>query len=159
AQGDETTLNTVLQLAVNQEGIIRGNYFDALMNSSSIVHGAVDKKTEQAAWTIGDKKEPVFEAGIYNLTKDETPVLVHFGPDKPLQGLRVPMEQKNDQPSPGTAPGANQGPANGQATAQVTVEVPAGAQVFFDGSPTTQTGTQRVYVTPPLPFGQEFSYN
>jgi uncharacterized protein (TIGR03000 family) len=156
-QGDETTSNTLLQLAVNQEGIIRGNYFDALMNSSSTVFGAVDKKTEQAAWTIGDKKEPVFEAGIFNLTKDETPVLVHFGPDKTQQWLLVRIEHKDSQTSPGTEP-ATSVPARDASTALVTVLVPASASVLFDGAPTTQTGTQRVYVTPPLPSGQEFSY-
>jgi uncharacterized protein (TIGR03000 family) len=158
-QGDEKTSNNLFQLAVNQQGIIRGNYYDALMNSSSTVYGAVDKKTQQAAWTIGDKKEPVFEAGIFNLTKDETPVLVHFGPDKTQQWLLVRIEHKDAQQAPGTEPTATPVPANGTATARVTVVVPAGAEVLFDGAPTTQTGNQRVYVTPPLSSGQGYSYS
>jgi uncharacterized protein (TIGR03000 family) len=158
-QGDEKASNALFQLAVNQEGIIRGNYYDALMNSSSTVYGAVDKKTQEAAWTIGEKKEPVFEAGIFNLTKDETPVLVHFGPNKTQQWLLVRIEHKDAQQSPGTEPSATPVPTNGSATAQVMVFVPANAEVFFDGAPTTQTGTQRAYVTPPLAFGQEYSYS
>jgi uncharacterized protein (TIGR03000 family) len=158
-QGDEKTSNTLLQLAVNQEGILRGNYFDALMNSSSPVFGAVDKKTQQAAWTIGDKKEPVFEAGLFNLTKDETSVLVHFGPDKTQQWLLVRVQHRDAQQAPETEPAAAPTAANGTATAQVTVFVPAGAEVFFDGAPTTQSGTQRVYVTPPLPLGQRYTYS
>jgi len=27
----------------------------------------VDKKTQRAAWTVGDRKEPIFEAGIASL--------------------------------------------------------------------------------------------
>ena len=42
----------------------------------------IDKKTQRAAWTVGDNKENVIETGIYNLTKDEAPALVHFGKDK-----------------------------------------------------------------------------
>jgi hypothetical protein len=46
------------------------------------VYGSVDKKTQRAAWTVGDRKEPVFEAGMANLTKSETTVLVHLGKDR-----------------------------------------------------------------------------
>jgi hypothetical protein len=31
----------------------------------------VNKKTQRAAWTIGKKKDHVFEAGIYNNTQPE----------------------------------------------------------------------------------------
>jgi uncharacterized protein (TIGR03000 family) len=165
-QGEEKTSNTLFQLAVNPEGIIRGNYYDGLMQTTSPVYGAVDKKTQLAVWTIGDKKEPVFEAGIVNLTRDETPVLVHFGPDKTQQWLLVRMNHKDAPAAPpataaaAAAPAAvTTEPATSEATAQVTVNVPADADVFFDGTPTTQTGTQRVFATPELPVGKEFSYD
>jgi uncharacterized protein (TIGR03000 family) len=45
-----------------------------------------------------------------------------------------------------------------QASAQITVTVPASAEVFFDGTPTTQTGALRVYSTPPLSTGQTYYY-
>lgn len=97
AQGDETTSNTMFQLAVDKDGIIRGNYYDALMGTSSEVYGSVDPKTQRAAWTIGDKKTTVFETGIYNLTKDQTPVLVHFGKDRTQQWLLVRVEKPKPQ--------------------------------------------------------------
>jgi len=92
-QGEETTSNNIFQLAVNKNGIIRGNYYDGLMDTTTEVYGAVDKKNQTAAWTIGKKKDRVFEAGIYNLTKEQTPVLVHFGKDKTQQWLLVRMQQ------------------------------------------------------------------
>jgi hypothetical protein len=92
-QGSETSSNTMFQLAVDQKGIIRGNYYDALMDQSTPVYGAVDSKTQRAAWTIGDKKTPVFDCGIYNLTQAQTPVLVHFGDDRSQQWLLVRVEQ------------------------------------------------------------------
>jgi hypothetical protein len=100
AQGDEKTSNTLFQLAIDQEGIIRGNYYDALTQASTPVSGSVDKKTQRAAWIIGDKKDTIFEAGLYNLTKDETPVLVHIGKDKTQQWLLVRMEQPKDMGQP-----------------------------------------------------------
>ena len=57
----------------------------------------MDKKTQRAAWTIGDNKDNVMETGIYNLTKDEAPMLVHFGKDKTEQWLLVRMDQDEQQ--------------------------------------------------------------
>jgi hypothetical protein len=92
-QGDETTSNTIFQLAVNQTGILRGNYFDALTDATTPVKGAVDKKTQRAAWTIGDQKNTVFETGIFNLTMDKTPCLVHTGKDRTQQWLLVRLSK------------------------------------------------------------------
>ena len=95
-QGEEKTSNNVFQLAVHKDGVLRGNYYDGLMDSTSAVFGSVDKKTQRAAWTIGKKNDRVFETGIYNLTKSESPVLVHIGTDRTQQLLLVRMEQPND---------------------------------------------------------------
>lgn len=92
-QGDEKTSNNLFQLAVNKEGVLRGNYYDGLMDTTSPVYGSVDKKSQRAAWTIGKKNDRVFEAGFYNLTKNETPVLVHFGADRTQQWLLVRVEE------------------------------------------------------------------
>jgi hypothetical protein len=95
-QGEEKTSNNLFQLAVNKEGVLRGNYYDGLMDTTSAVFGSVDKKTQRAAWTIGKKNDRVFETGIYNLTKPEASVLVHFGTDRTQQWLLVRMESPND---------------------------------------------------------------
>src|SRR5262249_15814591 len=95
-QGEEKTSNNVFQLAVDKARIIRGNYYDGLMDTTSEVYGSVDMKTQRAAWTIGKKKDRVFEAGVYNLTQPEAPVLVHLGADRTQQLLLVRMEQPKD---------------------------------------------------------------
>jgi hypothetical protein len=89
--------NLILQLAVNKEGIIRGNYTATVTNDTKPVQGSVDKKTQRAAWTIGDNKENVIETGIFNLTKDEAPALIHFGKDKTEQWLLVRLKQDQQQ--------------------------------------------------------------
>src|SRR6185436_18200282 len=40
----------IMQIAVNQQGIIRGNYTDEVTDSTQPIHGAVDQKTQRAAW-------------------------------------------------------------------------------------------------------------
>ncbi|HEX3315529.1 MAG TPA: hypothetical protein VHR72_11590, partial [Gemmataceae bacterium] len=81
-QAQETTSNNVFQFALDKNGVVRGNYYDGLMNTTTPVYGSVQKATQQVAWTIGTAKDRVFEAGLYNLTKDQTPVLVHIGADR-----------------------------------------------------------------------------
>ena len=69
--------------------IIRGNYYNALSDANLPVYGSVDQRTQRAAWTIGDRKEPAFEAGIANLTKSETTMLVHLGKGRTQQWTLV----------------------------------------------------------------------
>lgn len=100
-QGDVKTSNNIFQLAVNKDGIIRGNYYDGLLDTTNEVYGAIDKKTQRAAWTIGKKKDRVFDAGVYNLTQDQCPCLIHIGTTKTEQMLLVRVEQpKASQTSP-----------------------------------------------------------
>jgi hypothetical protein len=89
----ETKSTNIFQLAVNKEGIIRGNYYNALTDTTEPVYGSVDKKTQRAAWTVADRKTPVYEAGIANLTKDETTMLVHFSKENSQQFTLVRIEQ------------------------------------------------------------------
>jgi hypothetical protein len=99
-QGEEKDANLVFQLAINKDGVIRGNFYNALTDHSTPVNGSVDKKTQRAAWMIGDKKNTVYEAGIANLTKKETTMLVHYGKDRTQQWTLVrldpPKEEKKD---------------------------------------------------------------
>lgn len=48
---------------------------------------------QRAAWTIGDNDKVVSETGIYNLTKDETEMLVHYGSDKTEQWTLLRLEE------------------------------------------------------------------
>ncbi len=91
-EGEEKSTN-IFQLAINKDGIIRGEYYNALTDETTPVKGAVDKKTQRAAWTVADRKTPVYEAGIANLTKDETTMLVHYSKDKAQQYTLVRIEK------------------------------------------------------------------
>jgi hypothetical protein len=67
----------VIQLAVDKEGIISGTMHNKTTGQTFPVQGRVDKETQRVAFTIGDSKDVVFETGIYNLTQQQTPLLVH----------------------------------------------------------------------------------
>jgi hypothetical protein len=94
-QGDEKTSNHIFQLAINKQGVLRGNYYDAVTDSTSQVFGSVDKKTQRAAWTVGDRKAPVYEVGIANLTRNETTMLVHYSKDRTQQFSLVRIEEND----------------------------------------------------------------
>ncbi|MFM8498204.1 MAG: hypothetical protein ACKOEM_22195, partial [Planctomycetia bacterium] len=53
ARGEETSPSTFMSLALDQAGLLRGTYYDAVSDTSINITGKVDKKTQRAAWTIG----------------------------------------------------------------------------------------------------------
>ena len=54
-KSDHPTSDLVVQMAVNKEGILRGNYTDTMTDKTQPIHGSVDKKTHRVAWSIGDR--------------------------------------------------------------------------------------------------------
>lgn len=55
------------------------------------------------AFRIGDSEEVVCETGLYNLTQEQAPLLVHFGKDKVKNYLLVRLEQPQGE-SDGSPP-------------------------------------------------------
>ena len=96
-QGDETVADQVMQLQLNKQGVIRGEYYNATTDTTEQLSGSVDKTTQRAAWTVGGRKKVVYEAGIANLTKPETTMLIHYGPEKTQQWSLIRIE--NQQPA------------------------------------------------------------
>ncbi len=78
----QTATDKLVQLAVNKDGVIRGNYQDLLSDKITPIIGSVDKETQRVAMKIEGNNLLVAETGLYNLTNDEVPVLLQFGPDQ-----------------------------------------------------------------------------
>jgi hypothetical protein len=91
-RSDAQKPDMIFQLAIDKQGIIRGNYFSEVTDKTQPVYGSVDKKTQRAAWTVGDNKKVIVETGLYNLTKDETTALVHLGPDQEQRYVLVRLK-------------------------------------------------------------------
>jgi hypothetical protein len=96
-QGEEKVAQNIFQLAVNKDRIIRGNYYNAVADENTPVYGSVNLKSQRASWSIGKKKDIVFEAGLDNLTKAETTVLVHYGKESTQQMMLVRLEEPKDK--------------------------------------------------------------
>ena len=99
AHEDEGEANLFFQLAVSKDGTISGTYYNATTEETQSVQGSVDKESQRAAWTVGDNKNTVLETGIYNLTQDETSVLIHFGDQKAQTWLMVRLEEPSEEPA------------------------------------------------------------
>jgi hypothetical protein len=95
-QGEETTAQHVFQLAVNKAGVIRGNYYNAVADNNLPVYGSLDADSQRVCWSIGEKKDIVFEAGLNNLTQDRTPGLTHYGKERTAQMVLVRLEEPKD---------------------------------------------------------------
>lgn len=92
----ETESGATIQLAVNKQGVIHGNYTHTTTHTSDLIQGSVDKKTQRVAFTVGDNTSNVIETGLYNLTKDEAPALIHFGKERTEQWLLVRLENSDE---------------------------------------------------------------
>jgi len=75
-EGDE--VEVTLQLALAKDGTIGGTYRNSAVDVTLPLSGAVDEKTQRAAWRIGEDDPVVMETGVENLTKDKSTVLLHF---------------------------------------------------------------------------------
>jgi len=95
----------VAQLAYdNKQGLISGTIFNSKSNNLYTLQGKVDKETQRTAFTIGNDPNTVFETGLYNLTQNATPVLLHQGAATTQTWLfaRLP-EPSADHPAASTA--------------------------------------------------------
>lgn len=89
-----------VQLAVSRDGIISGTLYNAATDEAQAIQGRVDKETQRVAIRIGENESLVVETGLYNLTQDEVPLLVHFGSERTENWLLVRLEASEDGASP-----------------------------------------------------------
>ncbi|TWT40746.1 hypothetical protein Pla111_31640 [Botrimarina hoheduenensis] len=93
----DTDPNLTLQLAVNRDGIVAGTLYNVQTDDATSVQGAVDQQTQRVAIRFGENDELVAETGLYNLTQEEAPVLVHFGPEKTENYLLVRLDEPSEE--------------------------------------------------------------
>lgn len=95
-EGNDTSM--LIQLAVSKEGIIAGTFYNSTSEKSRPLEGMVDRDTQRAAWQFADDKESTFvmEAGIYDLTQDQTSALLHFDADNSQNWLLVRLPEPDE---------------------------------------------------------------
>jgi hypothetical protein len=92
----EAEPSLMIQLAVSKEGIISGTIYNSQTDQAQSVQGQVDKETQRVAFRVMTSETFVAETGLYNLTQNEAPLLVHYGADKTDNWLLVRMEQPQE---------------------------------------------------------------
>ncbi len=115
-----------LQMDLNKDGTITGTYFNLATNTTLPILGSVDKESQRAAWTIGDKKDVICETGLYNLTKDQTDVLVHTSKTETQTWMLTRLVPEGEDENAATDGAAETGatPAPPPPPAPTTVENP-----------------------------------
>ncbi len=70
--------SALVHLAISKTGLVRGTYFDLLSDQDYPIRGALDKKTQQVAFTFGPQDKVVFETSLANLTQSQGAVAAHI---------------------------------------------------------------------------------
>lgn len=104
AEPGQTSSSMMLQLAINKDGIVRGNYINQLTSEQSQIYGALDKKTQRISWTIGQNTGTVFDTTLASLADDDSPVLVHYGPTNTQTMALIRLPKPPDEGANPAAP-------------------------------------------------------
>src|SRR5262249_8127985 len=87
-----------LQLAVSKQGLVSGTYYNRSTDQSAELEGQVDPLTQRICVRAPGQSSPVvLEVGVYNLTQNATPCLMHFGTDNTQTWYLVRLEQPGTQ--------------------------------------------------------------
>jgi uncharacterized protein (TIGR03000 family) len=148
----------VIHLAINRSGQIWGNFYNPRSEKVLPVRGAVDRNTQRVAGIAGGK-ELVVQLGLYNLTQEVAPVLVNLSKDQTEQWLMVRLKPPAVFQAPAATPPVAARAPEGDEPATLEIRVPADAAIWFDGSRSSQTGSDRTFATPPLKPGTAYSYD
>lgn len=86
---------SMLELVVSKSGVVAGTYHNEATGVSRPVKGTADPNSLRVALGFADGKNPevVLETGIYNLTQDESPALLHIGADQSQPVMLVRLQK------------------------------------------------------------------
>ena len=86
----------ILQLATNKSGQLRGNFVNESTGQAVQIHGAVDPKSQRVAFQFDGDDQTVLECGLWNLTQDSVPLLIHFDEDHTEQRTLIRLTQPEE---------------------------------------------------------------
>lgn len=93
---DDVDPTRLVQLAVDKAGVISGTLYNTQTEKTDAIQGRVDKETQRVAMRVGESEDVIAETGIYNLTQDEAPLLVHFGKETQDNYLLVRLPEPDE---------------------------------------------------------------
>lgn len=81
------------QISVNRDGVISGGFESTITGEQKPIAGQVDKKTQQAAWRVGDNTDVIFITSLANLTQDVSTIAIRFGETRTSTWLLVRLPE------------------------------------------------------------------
>ena len=73
----QASTKAAIQLAATNDGLISGSFYNRETNQTFPIQGRVDPQTQRVAFYVIGAENTVFETGMYNLTQQQTPVMIH----------------------------------------------------------------------------------
>ena len=92
------------QISVNREGVVSGAFTSTITDDQRPIAGRIDKVSQRMAWRIGENTETIFVTSLANLTKDVSPVAIHFGTTRTQTWLLVRMPEPPPAGQPAKIP-------------------------------------------------------
>jgi hypothetical protein len=83
----------MLQLAINQNGQIAGNYLNQVTGETATISGWMDSNTQRVTFMIGNNNNIVYDTSLPALMQGETTLLVHYGAENTQQMVLVRVPQ------------------------------------------------------------------
>jgi hypothetical protein len=78
APQNERDANALVQLAVNKQGEVAGNYYDVLTGQDQTIAGKVDKQSKQVTFAVSPGGNVSFETSLANLTQARGSITLRF---------------------------------------------------------------------------------
>lgn len=90
----------MIELTVDKQDVIAGTYYNEATGVSRSLRGTLDRNTQRVVIGFADGKntEIALQTGIYNLTQNEAPGLLHRGAAESQLVLLVRLRPPADQP-------------------------------------------------------------
>ena len=84
---------------VSLQNLAKGHVGGSMVEVAAVVAAKLlHAKSQRLAWSIGAKKNVVFEAGLSNLTRPQTTAVVHYGKEKTIQMVLVRLDKPEVRP-------------------------------------------------------------
>ena len=84
--------NMLMQLAVNKDGMIRGNYYDIGDKNVQLIEGSIDKNIARSVWVVCRQERHHFRHQFIQPHRHEAAILVHVGKDKNERWVLVRLQ-------------------------------------------------------------------
>ncbi len=94
-QEDVDDSQAMIEIAVNKQAVLAGTYYNEATQVSRPLKGIIDQESQRAVLGFADGKNEdiVLEMGMFNLTQEEAPGLLHRGTEESSPVLLVRLQE------------------------------------------------------------------